>query len=85
MKTRIIFILLALASTACAPTQAVDMKVTATLPQQAFPTATFSSPTETPTSAQGIQPPACTFPLAEITAEESTTEEYTFSEPFLIL
>src|SRR5215216_1142776 len=31
------------------------------------------------------QPPACTFPLAEITTEESTPEEYTFSEPQVVL
>jgi len=30
------------------------------------------------------QPPACTFPLEEITVEESTPEEYTFSEPQVV-
>jgi hypothetical protein len=30
---------------------------------------------------QPKQPPACTFPLAHTTMEESTPEEYTFSEP----
>jgi len=38
-------------------------------------------PTEEPLTAQGVQPPACTFPLAQTTTEESTSEEYTFSEP----
>jgi hypothetical protein len=31
------------------------------------------------------QPPACTFPLAQITAEESVPEEYTFSAPQVVL
>ncbi len=31
------------------------------------------------------QPPACTFPLAEIKTEESTPENYTFSEPQVVL
>jgi hypothetical protein len=31
------------------------------------------------------QPPACTFPLAETTTEESMPEEYTFSEPQVVL
>lgn len=31
------------------------------------------------------QPPACTFPLAQTTMEESTPEEYTFSEPQVVL
>jgi WD40 repeat protein len=31
------------------------------------------------------QPPACTFPLADISAPESMTEEYTFSEPQVVL
>jgi hypothetical protein len=35
--------------------------------------------------AKGKQPPACTFPLAEIKAEESKPEEYTFSEPQVVL
>jgi Tol biopolymer transport system component len=31
------------------------------------------------------QPPACTFPLAGTTTEESTPEEYTFSEPQVVI
>ncbi len=31
------------------------------------------------------QPSACTFPLAQTTTEESTPEEYTFSEPKIVL
>lgn len=31
------------------------------------------------------QPPACTFPLAQTTTAESTPEEYTFSEPEVVL
>jgi len=34
---------------------------------------------------QPKQPPACTFPLAQITATESTPEQYTFSEPQVVL
>ena len=31
------------------------------------------------------QPPQCSFPLAQITSEEPTPEEYTFSEPQVVL
>lgn len=49
--------------------------------------ATPSAPllTEEPLAVKGVQPPACTFPLANITAPESTPEEYTFSEPKVVL
>lgn len=39
-----------------------------------------------PTAAPvGVPPPACTFPLAQITTVESTPENYTFSEPRIVL
>lgn len=41
--------------------------------------------TKTDTVLNPKRPPACTFPLAQITAEESTPEEYTFSEPQVVL
>jgi len=41
--------------------------------------------TEEPLTAQGVQPPACTFPLAQTTIEEATPEEYTFSLPQVVL
>lgn len=37
------------------------------------------------TAKPAKQPPACSFPLANITAAESTPEEYTFSEPQVVL
>jgi hypothetical protein len=41
--------------------------------------------TEEDSAMKPKQPPACTFPLAEITAPEATPEEYTFSEPKVVL
>jgi hypothetical protein len=42
-------------------------------------------PTIPPTATSALAPPQCTFPLAETTTEESTPEEYTFSEPQVVL
>lgn len=52
-------------------------------PAPAIPT-TVSAPEEGD-ALQLKQPPACTFPLAQTTTEESTPEEYTFSEPKIVL
>ncbi|MBI5950276.1 MAG: hypothetical protein HY865_01350 [Chloroflexi bacterium] len=59
---------------------------------EATPTATLTLLPPTVTSVPTItstpepqQPPACTFPLAETTTEESKLEEYTFSEPQVVL
>jgi dipeptidyl aminopeptidase/acylaminoacyl peptidase len=49
--------------------------------QAASPTATAAAPT----IVTGKQPPACTFPLAQITKVESQPEIYTFSEPQVVL
>ena len=52
-------------------------------------TSAVASPTAAqptvPPRIMGKQPPACTFPLAQITAVEPTPEEYTFSEPKVVL
>lgn len=48
----------------------------------ALPTA---ASTEEDSAMKPQQPPACAFPLAEIKAEESTLEEYAFSEPQVVL
>jgi Tol biopolymer transport system component len=75
-----------------APT--IDFSRTATLEALAFPSATptltnaqkaTSTPTAISTTTRGIQPPACTFPLAQTTAEESKPETYTFSEPKVVM
>ena len=42
-------------------------------------------PTLTPSPTSALQPPSCTFPLAGTTAADSTPEEYTFSEPQVVL
>ncbi|MBI3165054.1 MAG: hypothetical protein HYZ24_10250 [Chloroflexi bacterium] len=42
-------------------------------------------PTPSSTTTSTLAPPACTFPLAGTTAEESTPEEYIFSEPQVVL
>ncbi len=46
-----------------------------------------ASPTAIPPTpvARGKQPPACTFPLAQIKPVESKPENYTFSEPHVVL
>jgi WD40 repeat protein len=41
--------------------------------------------TPTPTATSTLAPPACTFPLAGTTAEESKPENYIFSEPQVVL
>lgn len=41
--------------------------------------------TPIPTATSTLAPPACTFPLAGTTAEESMPEEYTFSDPQVVL
>jgi hypothetical protein len=53
--------------------------------QKAAITPTAVPPTVAPTSTPGIQPPACTFPLAQTTVKESKPEKYTFSEPKVML
>ena len=67
---------------------------TVTVTQQATvaPQATVTSPppptlTSVPTitaTPEPQQPPACTFPLAQTTTEESKPETYTFSEPKVV-
>ncbi len=52
-------------------------------PAPVMPT-TASAP-EAGDALQPKQPPACTFPLAQISTKESTPEEYTFSEPQVVL
>lgn len=42
-------------------------------------------PTIQPTATSILQPPACTFPLAQTTDAEAMPEEYTFSEPQVVL
>jgi hypothetical protein len=46
---------------------------------------TAAPPTAAPAVAAGKQPPACTFPLANITVTESKPENYTFSKPQVVL
>jgi hypothetical protein len=46
--------------------------------------ATANTPEESK-AQKSKQPPACTFPLAETTTEESTPKGYTFSEPQVVL
>jgi hypothetical protein len=49
-----------------------------------LPTAVENTPEESE-AQKPKQPPACTFPLAEIKTPESTPESYTFSEPQVVL
>jgi Tol biopolymer transport system component len=50
-----------------------------------FGTLTPSATPLPPTATSTLAPPQCTFPLAETTEAESTPEEYTFSEPQVVL
>lgn len=81
MKTQIILALLAITLAACAPA------ITTVSTETTVPTATSTivPPTSTSLTATGKQPPACAFPLAQATMEESKPEEYTFSEPRVVL
>jgi len=80
MKTRnyFWFVLLTLL-VACAP---AITPVPSEIPTPLLPTATALPESA---AAQGKQPPACTFPLTQITTPESTPENYTFSEPKVVL
>jgi Tol biopolymer transport system component len=71
-----------------------DLRITATyiaslpkFPTIANPPATPIPPTAiiSPTATSTLTPPQCTFPLAQITTEESMPERYTFSEPQVLL
>ena len=46
---------------------------------------TVALPTAAPAVANGQEPPPCTFPLAQTTTTESAPENYTFSEPKVVL
>ena len=52
-------------------------------PISAAPTIADSSAPSSALTPQ--QPPQCTFPLADIATKESRPEEYTFSEPQVVL
>lgn len=41
--------------------------------------------TESSNEVKPKQPPVCSFPLAQVTNEDATLEEYTFSEPEIVL
>ncbi len=68
-----------------------DLRITATymasLPK--FPTIanppTMQITPASPTATSTLQPPTCTFPLSNIKYPESKPEEYTFSEPQVVL
>ncbi|NCT22219.1 MAG: hypothetical protein CO094_13890 [Anaerolineae bacterium CG_4_9_14_3_um_filter_57_17] len=60
-----------------------EMQEAKNTPMPLTPTAMATFESNAVTTAK--QPPACTFPLAQITAEESTPEEYIFSEPQIVL
>lgn len=87
MKTNFshsLWLILALLLTACAPLAPTP---TITPSATSVPSSTPTLPpteTSTPTPAPQ-QPPACTFPLAQTTMEEAKPEEYTFSEPRIVL
>ena len=61
---------------------AADKQAAQNTPLPLTPTA-IATLVNNATSAK--QPPACTFPLAQTTTEESVPEEYSFSEPQVVL
>jgi hypothetical protein len=79
--SRYFWIILLALLTACGQ---VSPAATPTATLTPLPPTVTSVPTIT-TTPEPQQPPTCTFPLAEIKAEESTPEEYTFSEPQVVL
>ncbi len=50
-----------------------------------LPTSSAVEAPESEPAATAKQPPQCTFPLAQTTMEEAKPEEYTFSEPKIVL
>ncbi len=87
----ILLIPLVVASCGTKPTPVVSATAVSSEP----PTqASTETPMETPTAAlstaapvvaNGQEPPPCTFPLAQIATTESAPENYTFSEPKVVL
>lgn len=66
------------------PTSIITLTYVASLPK--FPTiATTPTVPIPPTATSTLQPPACTFPLVNVKYPESKPEEYTFSEPQVVL
>jgi dipeptidyl aminopeptidase/acylaminoacyl peptidase len=66
------------------PTNNITATYRASLPK--FPTPIESPATPiTPTATSTLQPPQCTFPLAQTEYTEPEPEEYTFSEPQVVL
>lgn len=61
---------------------AADKNAAANTPVSIPPTA--ANAPEDSNTMKPQQPPACAFPLAQTTTEESTPEEYTFSEPQVV-
>ena len=67
-----------------------SVALTPIAPPPAAPATSTFTPTRIPVTATATmavaqEPPVCTFPLAQTTMEESTPEEYTFSEPRVVL
>jgi hypothetical protein len=66
------------------PTSIVTLTYVASLPKWPTIVTTPTVPIP-PTATSTLQPPACTFPLANVKYPESEPEEYTFSEPQVVL
>jgi len=80
----IIAAILILTLTACVP--ALTPMPTGTLiPSAVMPTSTSKEIPVTATLTVAQEPPPCIFPLAQITMAESVPENYTFSEPKVVL
>ena len=82
----VIAVIVVLTLTACAP--ALTAVPTGTfIPSAVVPTSTSTAITVTATATLTVaqEPPPCTFPLAQITTTESAPENYTFSEPKVVL
>ncbi len=81
--TRLLYILLPLLLAACgplAPMPTVTPSATTIVPSSTPTLALTEMPTPAPQ-----QPPTCIFPLEQTTMEKSKPEEYTFSEPRVVL
>jgi len=62
-----------------------DIFIVPFIPATATVTPTFVLPTAAPVVANGKEPPPCTFPLAQIKTVASAPDNYTFSEPKVVL
>jgi len=73
------------ANTPTAPVSSIPPTRMVVIPAIATVTPTATLPTAAPGVVNGIEPPPCTFPLAQITTTASAPANYAFSDPRVVL